>query len=174
MNQDFGPDRAQFEALPLNGRLQFDADFANLIDWIGNRRTGRNSETLEWRVLIAEDDAANRLVLTSLLEKSGLLVTVAENGREALKALARETVDLVLLDINMPELDGLATAHAIRALPDPRADLPIIAITSDVSPSRVNEMRDAGFDICMEKPVRRDTLFRVILGALSGRLSRVA
>ena len=70
----------------------------------------------------------------------------------------------------MPEMNGLETAAAIRALPNANYDLPLVAITSDVSPKRLAEMRDAGFDLCLEKPVRRDALFKVILGILSRRV----
>ncbi|MEQ9558667.1 MAG: response regulator, partial [Rhodospirillales bacterium] len=156
-------------ALPLSGRLQSDADFENLSRWIDGRLSDDDGGILEWHVVLADDDAANRMVLSSLLEKSGITVTAVENGRRALDVIGGKPVDLFLLDINMPEMDGLQTARAIRALHNANSDLPLVAITSDVSPKRLAEMRDAGFDVCMEKPVRRDNLFRVILGTLSRR-----
>jgi CheY-like chemotaxis protein len=159
------------EALPLSNRLQSDADFENLSRWIDGRLAGEGRDVLEWHVVLADDDVANRLVLGSLLEKSGITVTAVENGRMALDLIGAKPVDLFLLDINMPEMDGLETAKAIRALPNANSDLPLIAITSDVSPKRLAEMRNAGFDVCMEKPVRRDNLFRVILGTLSRRVA---
>lgn len=154
-------------ALPLSGRVQCDADFENLSRWIDGRQAGDGRGMLEWHVVLADDDLSNRMVIGSLLKKSGITVTCVENGREALDLLDRIKVDLVLLDINMPVMDGLETARAIRA----RSGLPLIAVTSDVSPKRIAEMRDAGFDICMEKPIRRDNLFRVILGALSRHIA---
>ncbi|MAN79081.1 MAG: hypothetical protein CMM77_06005 [Rhodospirillaceae bacterium] len=160
-----------FDALPLSSRFQNDADFDNLRRWIGDRLTEDDGGTLEWHVVLADDDISNRLVLGSLLEKSGITVTAVENGRMALDIIGTKPVDLFLLDINMPEMGGLETAQAIRSLPNANADLPLIAITSDVSPKRLAEMRDAGFDVCMEKPVRRDKLFRVILGTLSRRVA---
>ncbi|UTW50495.1 response regulator [bacterium SCSIO 12827] len=159
------------KALPLSGRFQSDTDFENLSRWIDSRLAGNDEDVLEWHVVLADDDASNRFVLGSLLESSGVTVTTVENGRLALDVIGSKPVDLFLLDINMPEMDGLQTARAIRALPDANADLPLIAITSDVSPKRLAEMRDAGFDVCMEKPVRRDTLFHVILGTLSRRVA---
>ena len=158
------------DALPLSGRVQNDADFDNLRRWIDGRLAGDWGGILEWHVVLADDDAANRMVLGSLLEKSGITVTAVENGRMALDVVTHKHVDLFLLDINMPEMDGLQTARAIRALPNANSDLPLVAITSDVSPKRLVEMRNAGFDVCMEKPVRRDNLFRVILGTLSRRI----
>lgn len=158
------------DALPLSGRVQNDADFENLSRWIDGRLAGEGGVILEWHVVLADDDAANRMVLGSLLEKSGITVTAVENGRMALDVIDSRHVDLFLLDINMPEMDGLQTARAIRALPNANAGLPLVAITSDVSPKRLAEMCNAGFDVCMEKPVRRDNLFRVILGTLSRRI----
>jgi CheY-like chemotaxis protein len=160
----------EFDALPLSGRLQKDIDFDNLSRWIDSRLAGDGGGILEWHVVLADDDASNRLVLRSLLEKSGIIVTAVENGREAIEVLDDVPVDLFLLDINMPVMDGLETARAIRAGRSSVASLPLVAITSDVSPKRLAEMRDAGFDVCMEKPVRRDNLFQVILGSLSRSL----
>lgn len=155
-------------ALPLSGRVQSDADFENLIRWIGRRNT--EAASLEWHVVLADDDASNRMVLGSLLEKSGIHATTVENGRDALALLDKGHIDLFLLDINMPEMNGLETAAAIRALPNANCDLPLVAITSDISPKRLADMRLAGFDLCLEKPVRRDALFKVILGILSRRV----
>tara|TARA_R110001592_G_scaffold126065_1_gene336665 strand:+ start:14871 stop:15410 length:540 start_codon:yes stop_codon:yes gene_type:complete len=169
-SQHFTALYTDMDALPLSGRVQNDADFENLRRWIDGRLAGDWGGILEWHVVLADDDAANRMVLGSLLEKSGITVTAVENGRMALDVVAHKHVDLFLLDINMPEMDGLQTARAIRALPNANSDLPLVAITSDVSPKRLVEMRDAGFDVCMEKPVRRDNLFRVILGTLSRRI----
>ncbi|PIW27407.1 MAG: hypothetical protein COW30_10565 [Rhodospirillales bacterium CG15_BIG_FIL_POST_REV_8_21_14_020_66_15] len=158
------------DALPLSTRAQNDADFENLSRWIDSRLAGNGGGTLEWHVILADDDTSNRLVIGSLLEKSGLTVTAVENGSQAIDVLNDgKQVDLFLLDINMPVMDGLEAARTIRARPDVNADLTLIAITSDVSPVRIAAMREAGFDICMAKPVRRDNLFRVILGSLSRR-----
>ena len=102
------------------------------------------------------------------------VTATANNGKVALYKLEQSPVDVMILDLEMPEMNGLDTARAIRDLPGDRADLPVIAITSDVSPMRVNEMREAGFDICLEKPVRRDALFQIIVNSLSGRVAKVA
>ena len=149
---------------------QIDADFENLCRWIGNRLTGSNASELKWRILLAEDDAANRHVLTRLLERSGLTVTAVENGRQAVEAVADTDFDMVLLDINMPEMDGLEATRTIRAMPPEQANVPIVAVTSEVTESTLADMRRAGFNGCLEKPVRRDALFDTILGILSRRV----
>lgn len=170
-NHTLAYDLSDFDALPLSNRIQYDADFDNLSRWIDGRLAGDGGGILEWHVVIADDDAANRLVLRSLLEQFGIKVTAVEDGSQALHAIASQPVDMVLLDINMPVLDGLETARAIRQLDNSKAELPLLAITSDVSPTRLAEMSDAGFDVCMEKPVRREKLFQLILGTLSRRVT---
>ena len=91
------------KALPLSSRFQSDADFENLSRWIDSRLAGNDEGVLEWHVVLADDDASNRLVLGSLLESSGIAVTTAENGRMALDIIGAKPVDLFLLDINMPK-----------------------------------------------------------------------
>lgn len=150
---------------------QIDADFDNLSHWISARLNSADADALEWRVLLAEDDAANRQVISRLLDRSGITVTAVENGRQAVDAVAAGSFDLVLMDINMPELDGLTAARAIRSLGGDAAHLPVIAVTSEVSDTALAEMSRAGFDGCLQKPVRRDDLFAVILRLLSRRLA---
>lgn len=170
-NQRVKNSEAKLKRFASISRSQFDTDFDNLRRWIDARRSGMQGVELRWRVLLAEDDPANRAVLRNILEKSGITVTLAENGRQAIALIEQMDLDLVLLDINMPELDGLATARAVRAMPTRKAGLPLIAITSDVHDAALAEMQTAGFDGCLEKPVRRDDLFATILDALSGRLA---
>lgn len=150
---------------------QNDTNFDNLRRWIVARQSGETGKGLCWRVLLAEDDPANRAVLRNLLEQSGITVTEAVNGREAVRLIEETDIDLVLLDINMPEMDGLSAARAIRRMGAGKAGLPLIAVTSDVNDAALSDMQAAGFNGCLEKPVRRDDLFASILQVLSGRLA---
>jgi len=115
------------------------------------------------RILLAEDNAVNQRVGLMLLERSGHTVTVASNGREAVDLFDRQTFDLVLMDIQMPEMDGFEAAAAIRACEAARsrARVPIIALTAYA-------MRDdevqlfAGMDAHLPKPIRSGDLNRTI------------
>ncbi|MBI1208619.1 MAG: response regulator [Azospirillum sp.] len=113
-------------------------------------------------VLIAEDNATNQLVLKLMLEKLGCRVDLANNGLEALDAVARRPYHLVLMDISMPDLDGLDATRLIRAMGGPLACTPIVAVTA--SAMRDDQIRclDAGMDGCLTKPVRRDQLLKVL------------
>jgi len=120
------------------------------------------------RVLVAEDHPVNREFLRLLLGRLGHQVTLRENGRLAVEAAAQGDYDLVLMDLHMPVLDGLAAAQAIRALPAPRGDVLMVALTADAfTPTRERAAR-AGMNDFLTKPVQPVDLQRS-LGRLFGR-----
>jgi signal transduction histidine kinase/ActR/RegA family two-component response regulator len=106
-------------------------------------------------VLVAEDHPVNRQFLALLLERMGLQPTFAENGLQALDLAARHDFDWVLMDIHMPEMDGLACARAIRQLPGARGRVPIIAVTADVMNEAGEQALAAGMDAFLSKPLQR-------------------
>ncbi|MGW0765327.1 HAMP domain-containing protein [Streptomyces sp. NPDC002676] len=103
-------------------------------------------------VLIVDDDARNVFALTGILELHGMRVLHAENGREGVEALADEDVDLVLMDVMMPEMDGYAATAAIRAMPRSRR-VPIIAVTAKAMSGDREKCLAAGADDYVPKPV---------------------
>jgi signal transduction histidine kinase/DNA-binding response OmpR family regulator len=116
------------------------------------------------RVLLAEDNRINQRVATRLLERLGHEVLVTENGQQALELLAREQVDVVLMDVQMPELDGLEATRRLRELEQSRGSerLPVIAMTAHALPSDRERCLAAGMDGYVSKPIDSDSL----LGAL--------
>ena len=115
------------------------------------------------KVLLAEDNAVNRTLAKRLLEKHGHTVVVVENGRQALKALEREKVDLVLMDVQMPEMDGLEATAAIRAREkNTGGHLPIIALTAHAMKGDREKCLAAGVDDYLTKPIRTLDLFKAI------------
>ncbi len=112
-------------------------------------------------ILLAEDDRVNRLATGRLLEKLGHRVLAVDNGRQALAALAEVAFDLVILDVQMPELDGLETARLIRADPT-LAGLPVVAMTAHAMSGDRERCLDAGMDDYLAKPVLRESLEEVI------------
>ncbi len=109
------------------------------------------------RVLVAEDNAVNQKVITLMLERMGHRVDVACNGAEALEALARAPYDAVLMDVQMPELDGVSAARRIRERERERRT-PIIALTANADIDEERRCLDAGMDDFLAKPVRRERL----------------
>ena len=115
------------------------------------------------KVLLAEDNAVNRTLATRLLQKHGHTVVVVENGRQALEALERETVDLVLMDVQMPEMDGLEATAAIREKEEKTGDhLPIIALTAHAMKGDREKCLAAGTDDYLTKPIRTADLFAAV------------
>ena len=121
------------------------------------------------RILFAEDDDMNLLGGQRLLEKSGYVVTPARDGQEALERLAEQDFDLVLMDIQMPVMDGLEATRAIRASNSfgSKSRVPIIAMTAYAMTGDREKFLDAGMDGYIAKPVDIEELKRVIKGVLA-------
>ncbi|MDF3936057.1 response regulator [Pseudomonas citronellolis] len=113
------------------------------------------------RVLLVEDNPVNQLVARGLLQKLGCQVSVAANGEEALAALEREDFELVLMDCNMPVMDGYEATRRIRLQPRWR-DLPVIALTANALPDERERCRLAGMDDYLAKPFHRDEMAAVL------------
>jgi len=121
-------------------------------------------------VLVAEDHPVNQRLVTRILEKAGHTVTVVGNGREAVEAWSRAPFDVVLMDVQMPEMDGLAATRAIRALEATRGGhVPIVAMTARAMPRDREECLAAGMDGHLAKPIQprelRSYLRRIPLAA---------
>ena len=115
------------------------------------------------RLLLAEDSATNRLVATTILEAAGYTVVEAENGRQAVDAVMHDgPFDLVLMDISMPELDGVEATRAIRRLKPPDRDVPIVALTAIAIESERQRIMASGMSGYLTKPVPRQTLLKEV------------
>jgi two-component system, sensor histidine kinase and response regulator len=123
------------------------------------------------RILVAEDNAVNRQLVTALLGKRGHTVVTVVNGREAIAALAEGAFDIVLMDVQMPEMDGLEATAAIRKLEAVTgAHVPIIALTAHAMKGDREICVAAGMDEYLSKPINPKQLFALI-ESLTGTLS---
>jgi len=120
------------------------------------------------RVLVADDVAANRMVARAMLVAAGHRVDSAADGAEALAAVARETYDVVLMDLQMPVMDGLEATRRIRALDGGRASVPILAVTASALPEQVQACREAGMDGHLAKPIDRESLLAAVTSLADG------
>ena len=112
------------------------------------------------RVLVAEDNFVNQKVIRRTLEKWGIQVQIANNGREALEWLSREPFHLVLMDCQMPEMDGYEATRRIRAYEQPRGlHMPIIALTANALSGDREKCLECGMDDYLTKPVNPDLLW---------------
>ena len=114
-------------------------------------------------VLLAEDNAVNQTLAVRLLEKRGYRVSVAENGRKALEALGREKFDAILMDLQMPEMDGFEAVAAIRANERESGErIPVIAMTAHALKGDEEACLAAGMDGYISKPIRTSELFATL------------
>ncbi len=122
------------------------------------------------RILLAEDNATNRLVAVTRLKMMGHRVDTVASGQEAVEAVRSVPYDLVLMDVMMPEMDGLTATRAIRALPGPAAEIPIVAMTANVFLQHQQECMAAGMDGFLGKPIMPQQLASILDRAGAGTL----
>lgn len=144
---------------PVNATELWDAVLKILKD--GPR--SRASDFGSLNILLAEDNPINQTLATVLLNSHGHKVTVAENGLEVLVKLEQDEFDLILMDLQMPQMDGITTTKKIRA-DEKRTDhrIPIVALTAHVQPGSLEECLSAGMDAYLNKPIDEDQLMSVI------------
>jgi signal transduction histidine kinase/CheY-like chemotaxis protein len=123
-------------------------------------QAARHGEGLH--ILLAEDNEINQKVATSLLKRAGHTVHVVPNGHEAVRAVQGATFDVILMDMHMPEMDGLAAARAIRCLPAPASSLPIVALTAAGALSDIQTCMDAGMNYFLVKPFKMERLGSIL------------
>jgi two-component system, sensor histidine kinase len=110
------------------------------------------------RVLVVEDNPTNRLVATSMLGQLGAEVETAEDGAEGVSAVERADFDLIFMDIQMPVMDGVEATRRIRAMPEPKCLVPIVATTANVMPEQLATYRLSGINGVVAKPISPMTL----------------
>jgi len=125
------------------------------------------------RILLAEDNKINQKFAVALLQKAGHAVEVVDNGLEAVDAVRRSIYDVVLMDAQMPELDGIGATREIRALPEPKRSIPIIAMTANAMVGAEREYIAAGMDDYVSKPVQPEVLFTKLALVASGIEARL-
>ena len=113
-------------------------------------------------ILLAEDNLINQQVAARRLQKLGHTVEIANNGAEAVAALKARSYDLILMDVQMPEMDGFEATAAIRAMTGEKRRIPIIAMTANALPSDCERCLAAGMDDYIAKPVHQRTLVELI------------
>ena len=119
--------------------------------------------TASAHILVADDIATNRLVVEELLKRAGHQVTLVGDGAAALEAVQARDYDLVLMDMEMPVMDGIGATKAIRRLGERARDIPIIALTANAMPEEVARCRAAGMNDHLAKPIDRVALLATVV-----------
>lgn len=126
------------------------------------------------RVLFVDDNAMNRKVVKSMLEAAEAVMVEAEDAETGLAILDAGAFDLILMDLRMPGMDGLAAIRRIRARRDDKAGLPIVVVTADNGPDIRGQALAAGADDLLHKPVQMQALFDAIGRAMEKKSDRGA
>ena len=122
------------------------------------------------RVLLAEDNMVNQFLVETILRNWGMSVDTASSGSEALRLFQLHPYDVVLMDIQMPGMDGVQATQQLRQHPDPaRAATPVVALTAHALPAEADYYRAAGLDAYLSKPFREEDLFHTISALLRKR-----
>jgi CheY-like chemotaxis protein len=114
------------------------------------------------RILLVDDNEVNQEIARAVLEAAGHSVTVVSDGTDSVLAVQARPYDVVLMDIQMPVMDGMTATQYIRALDAPCKDVPIVAMTANVLPQQVRAFREAGMNDHVGKPFKQDELLAAI------------
>ncbi len=114
-----------------------------------------------YKILVAEDNTLNQKIATFILNKEGAKVTTVLNGLEAVKELEHNSYDLILMDLQMPEMDGFETATYIRNVL--KSKVPIIALSASTMENEYEKCIEAGMTTCVIKPLDKDKLTTLIV-----------
>ena len=126
------------------------------------------------RILVAEDEPVNMLLISEVLGKMGFEVIKATNGKEALALLQEHDPQVILMDINMPEMDGYAATRAIRGMAGSQRNIPIIALTADAMKEDIERCMEAGMNDFISKPFRLDEIRQALRQHMSISLPAVS
>ena len=129
---------------------------------VSERTFETRTQASRWRILLAEDNVANQMVVTGLLQKLGCRVDVSANGREAVELWRHLPYDLILMDCNMPEMDGYQATADIRRQEFSNQHIPIVAITANAMPGDRERCLEAGMDDYISKPIDPQKLRTVL------------
>jgi signal transduction histidine kinase/ActR/RegA family two-component response regulator len=147
---------------------------------VGVASDGIDDETLlkasgdrKLHILVAEDNAINQRVVCTMLELGGHTFTIAQDGAEAVAAVQREAFDVVLMDVQMPNMDGPTAAQAIRKLGGKNTALPIVALTANAMPGDAERYTAAGMNLYLSKPFSPDQLSAVLRRVCGADTARI-
>lgn len=154
---------------PIEKRLLFNALHATSTDLTKNAKITRlvnfASEIktqIPLNIIIGEDNLTNQKVIRTILEYAGHKPDIVSNGIEVLDAIEKKTYDMVILDMHMPEMNGIETAKTLRFMSSSNFQLPIIMLTADATTDAVKSCEDAGIDIFLTKPIESEKLLRTV------------
>ena len=152
--------------LPLRGPTVSTPEILSKSEELADRPSSPSTRKAAMHVLVVDDVLMNRDIANSFLQAAGHRVTCAEDGTEAVAAVATTDFDVVLMDVRMPKMDGLEATRHIRALSGPRGRVPIVALTAQAFNDQIDACRKAGMDSHLGKPYDMKTLLDAVAGVV--------
>lgn len=150
--------------------FQFTLPFEKAVDIQASEQPLANKKSLSIlknkKILLVEDNEVNQLIATALLDEIHCSTTIANNGSEAIEKIKHHSFDLILMDIQMPEMDGYQATRVLRTYPD-YSNTPIIAMTANVMKEDIERSLDAGMNAHIAKPIDVDNLYDTLLTYLT-------
>lgn len=156
----------------LGSTFWFEAPLEAAADDIGTSEPAALALPSGLRILMADDAPANRELVRIILSNWEVQLETVENGAEAVHAAARDAYDLILMDLQMPVMDGMSAARAIRELEGAAAATPILALTACVQPEHIASCRAAGMDGHVGKPIQVSQLIHAMATTLADKAAR--
>jgi CheY-like chemotaxis protein/HPt (histidine-containing phosphotransfer) domain-containing protein len=148
--------------------LQFAFELAGNVQQMADENEAGLQNILEGKeILIADDEEWNTALLATILSKHNTHYTIVKNGKEAIDHIVTHHVDLVLMDVRMPVLNGFEATMAIRQLPEPKHKIPVIALTAATGQQQLQQCYEAGMNAVLGKPYSEQQFFKVIARALT-------
>ncbi len=129
----------------------------------GNESTEKALGLKGKRILVSDDSALNQMLVTKVLEKEGVVCSVASNGLEILEIFENQELDLILLDVNMPKMDGLETAARLRE----KSQIPIVPLTADTNSDKIKKFAELGINDIIFKPYKIEDFLQTINSKLN-------
>ena len=115
------------------------------------------------KILVAEDNIINQLIIKKILEKTGCEIIIVENGNLALEELERQNFDLIIMDCQMPDMDGFETTKTLRVNKEnTHSEIPVIALTANVTLSDKTKCLESGMNEFLVKPINKNKLYSVL------------
>jgi len=146
-----------YSDLGAGSTFQFSVELTTAVERESNNLElpGKSREvpTANIRILIAEDNPANQMVMKHILERTGLQVDIVANGNEAIEAVSQIPYNVVLMDISMPEMNGMDATRKIRQLPGSESEIPIVALTAHAQTGDREQFLEAGMNDYLSKPI---------------------
>jgi len=113
-------------------------------------------------IIYVEDDATSRTVMRDMLAAAGVTLAEAADVRTGLRMIRTGTFDMVLMDLRMPDINGLTAIRQLRAMAGAERDLPVVVVSAELSDGVREMCRSAGANACLQKPLTMDALFRAM------------